>query len=104
LNHLDFQNIRRRKIPETQTTPAGNPYDPLESVARIELEHKYLQSIEALSTKCRKIFKMSRLEGKGNQEIADELKLSKRTIETHITQALKIIRKKLVGYLSVFLF
>ena len=47
---------------------------------------------------------MSRLEGKRNQEIADELRLSKRTVETHISQALKVLRKKMVDYLSVILF
>jgi RNA polymerase sigma-70 factor (ECF subfamily) len=73
-------------------------------VQRIELEHKYLQAIETLSPKCRTVFEMSRLEGKRNQEIADELKLSKRTVETHISQALKILRKKLGDYLSVILF
>ena len=104
LNHLEFQNLRRRKHPEIQSALANNPGDPLESVTRIELEHKYLQSLEALSPKCREVFEMSRLEGRKNQEIADELKLSKRTIETHISQALKIIRKKMLDYLRVILF
>jgi RNA polymerase sigma-70 factor (family 1) len=104
LNHLEFQKIRNRKHPEMQTNPASNPNDPLEMVKRIELEHKYLQSLENLSPKCREVFEMSRLEGKKNQEIANELKLSKRTVETHISQALKILRKKLSDYLSVILF
>lgn len=104
LNHLEFQNIRNRKHPEFQNHPASNPHDPLEMVKQIDLENKYLQSLESLSPKCREVFEMSRLEGKKNQEIADELKLSKRTIETHISQALKILRKKLSDYLSVILF
>ncbi len=104
LNHLEFQNIRKTKNPGIQPNIPGNQNDPLESVQRIELEHKYLQSIEALPPKCRKVFEMSRLEGKRNQEIANELKLSKRTVETHISQALKILRKKLGDYLSVILF
>ena len=104
LNHLEFQNIRNRKHPELQSHSASNPHDPLETLERIELEHKYLQSLENLSPKCREVFEMSRLEGKKNQEIANELKLSKRTVETHISQALKILRKKLGDYLSVILF
>ncbi len=104
LNHLEFQKIRNKKHPELQSHPVSNPHDPLESLHRIELEHKYLQSLESLSPKCREVFEMSRLEGKLNQEIADELKLSKRTVETHISQALKILRKKLIDYLRVILF
>ena len=104
LNYIEFQNIRKKTNPETRPNFANNPHDPLESVMQIELEHKYLQSIEALSPKCREVFEKSRLEGKRNQEIADELRLSKRTVETHISQALKILRKKLLDYLSVILF
>ncbi len=103
LNHLEFQNIRNRKNPEMQPSPASNPHDPLETVQRIELENKYLQSLEALSPKCRKVFEMSRIEGNKNQEIADKLKISKRTVETHISQALKILREKLIDYLRVIL-
>ncbi len=103
LNHLEFQKIRNRKKPEMRTHPVSNPHDPLEMVQQIELEHKFLKSLEGLSPKCREVFEMSRLGGKKNQEIADELKLSKRTIETHISQALKILRKKLNDYLSVIL-
>lgn len=104
LNHLEFQNVRTRKIPDMMANPASNPHDPLEWVERIELEHKYLQSLEALSPKCREVFEMSRMEGWKNQEIAEKLKLSKRTVETHISQALKILRKKLIEYLRVILF
>ena len=104
LNHLEFQNIRNRKNPEIQVNPVSNPHDPLEMVQRIELEHKYLQSLEALSPKCREVFEMSRIEGWKNQEIADELKLSKRTVETHISNAIKLLRKKLTDYLRVILF
>jgi RNA polymerase sigma-70 factor (ECF subfamily) len=103
LNHLEFKNVRNRKNPELYAHPVSNPHDPLEQVERIELEHKYLQSLEALSPKCREVFEMSRMEGKLNQEIADELNLSKRTVETHISQALKILRKKLADYLRVIL-
>ncbi len=39
------------------------------------------------------IFTMSREEGLSNQEIADQLNISKRTVETHISAALADIRK-----------
>ena len=104
LNQLDFQHVRNRKNPDLQIHTANNPFDPLELVQQIELEHKYLQSLEALSPKCREVFEMSRMKGWKNQEIADKLKLSKRTVETHISHALKILREKLMIYLRVFLF
>ena len=58
-----------------------------------EKEHKVFRAIGQLSPKCRQIFLMSRIDGKKNHEIATELGLSVRTIETQISQALKSIRK-----------
>jgi RNA polymerase sigma-70 factor (ECF subfamily) len=104
LNHIEYQRIREKKNPGIMPDPESNPYDPLEMIKLIELEHKYLQALESLSPKCRMVFEKSRLEGLKNQEIADEMKLSKRTIETHISNALKIMRKKLTEYLRVILF
>jgi RNA polymerase sigma-70 factor (ECF subfamily) len=104
LNHIEYQRIRKKKNPGIMPDPESNPHDPLEMIKLIELEHKYLQALESLSPKCREVFEKSRMEGLKNQEIADELKLSKRTIETHISHALKIMRKKLTDYLRVILF
>ena len=104
LNHLEYQSIRKKKNPEAQHRLSFNPHDPLEFVKQIELENKYLQVLEGLSPKCRKVFEMSRLEGMKNQEIADQMNLSKRTIETHITNALKTFREKMSEYLRVILF
>jgi len=104
LNHIEYQRIRRETNPEFLQDPESNPHDPLDSVALIELEHKYLQAVESLSPKCRVVFEKSRRDGRKNQEIADEMKLSKRTVETHITQALKVMRKMLAEYLRVILF
>lgn len=105
LNYIDYQNVRRNSGAEVEATvySVGNPHDPMEYIEEIELEHSYLQSLEALSPKCRKVFTMSRIEGVPNQEIAQRLNLSKRTIETHISHALKVLREKLKDFISVLL-
>ncbi len=41
----------------------------------------------------RRVFTMSRLQGMTNQEIAQSLNISKRTVETHISAALAQIRR-----------
>ncbi len=65
-----------------------------------ELEHRIFQVIKSLPKQCQKIFEMSRFQGKTNQDIADELSISKRTVETQISNALKKMRQKLAPYLG----
>ncbi len=57
-----------------------------------ELQEKIHRIIKTLPTQNQKIFMLSRFGGKTNQEIADELNLSKRTVETHISNAIKKIK------------
>ena len=103
INQLDHRKLRDEKDPAIQSSLNTPPEDPFKIVSYIEFEHKFLQTLEMLPKKCRKIFEMSRVEGKKNQEIADELKLSKRTVETQISQALKLMKKKLMKYLPVII-
>jgi len=65
---------------------------PFENLEYNELENCISNTIENLPEQCKKIFTMSRYEGINNQKIADELNISKRTVETQISKALKRIR------------
>lgn len=60
-----------------------------------ELQAKINRLMLSLPTECGRIFRMSRMDHKSNQEIADELGISKRTVETQISKALKVFRKAL---------
>ncbi|MGM0376421.1 MAG: RNA polymerase sigma-70 factor [Bacteroidota bacterium] len=70
-----------------------------------ELEGRIAKVVDDLPGQCKKIFRMSRREGIPNAEIAEQLSISKRTVETQISKALKKIREDLVkhGYLPVLL-
>ncbi|MDP3915709.1 MAG: RNA polymerase sigma-70 factor [Bacteroidota bacterium] len=68
---------------------------------KTELSELIEQSVESLPPRCREIFRMSRYENLKIAEIADQLKISKRTVETQISKALKILRVKLIDYLSL---
>ena len=41
----------------------------------------------------RRVFRMSRVDGLKNDEIAEALHISKRTVETHVTAALAELRR-----------
>ena len=48
-------------------------------------------------------FRMSRFEHKRNSEIANELHISTKAVEFHITKALKVLRVNLKDYILCFL-
>lgn len=68
-----------------------------------ELEEKIYHSIGQLPEQCQIIFKMNRFEGKKNQEIAEELNISKRTVEAQISKALKRLREDIYPYLKTLI-
>lgn len=59
------------------------------------LKEKLNKSIRQLPSKCQDIFVLSKLEGLTYDEIAELRQISKKTVENHISKALKILRKTL---------
>ncbi|MET3128305.1 RNA polymerase sigma-70 factor (ECF subfamily) [Arcicella rosea] len=51
--------------------------------------------IGQLPNQCQKVFLLNRFENKRYQEIADELNISPRTVEVHMSKALKFLRSAL---------
>jgi RNA polymerase sigma-70 factor (ECF subfamily) len=60
-----------------------------------ELYFEIEKTIESLSAPVRRVFLMSRFEGKKNTSIAEELQISVKTVEAHITKSLHLLRKML---------
>lgn len=101
LNYLAHLKVERENNADAEKVLKSNPHDPLELAEQIELEHRYLLALEELPPGCKKVFELSRFKGKSNMEIAKELDLSQRTVETHISNALKKLKQILAVYLSV---
>lgn len=94
--------IKQRNIQEKHIRTMSNDRDVEENLENeintIELQHKIYKVIESMPSRCRTIFKMNRLEGIKNEEIAARLNLSKRTVETQISKAIKILKIHLKDY------
>jgi RNA polymerase sigma-70 factor (ECF subfamily) len=58
-------------------------------------------SLESMSEQTSSIFKLSRFEGKSNAQIAALLGVTEKTVEYHITKALKLLRTNLKDYLPL---
>jgi RNA polymerase sigma-70 factor (ECF subfamily) len=59
------------------------------------LELLVKEIIDGLPGQCRKVFELSRYDGLSYKEIATKLSLSVKTVESHISHALSILREKL---------
>ncbi|HXD79470.1 MAG TPA: RNA polymerase sigma-70 factor [Puia sp.] len=60
-----------------------------------ELKLRLFAAIDELPEQCRKVFRMSRYETLKQQEIADQLGISIKTVKNHITHALKALQRVL---------
>lgn len=74
-----------------------------ESLLAKELEQQISDCIRIMPDQCRKVFILSRKYGLKNAEIADQLGVSLKTIEKHISKGLALLRKHLKDYLPVIL-
>jgi RNA polymerase sigma-70 factor, ECF subfamily len=68
-----------------------------------ELAVKLYAAIDQLPEQCKKVFEMSRFEELKQQEIADKLGISIKTVKNHITIALKQLSKTMLNYLVLIM-
>jgi len=94
LNHIKHRQMQRAH--HDRMKPAKDFSDDLEErIRENELEHLVFKVVDQLAPQCKRIFTMSRVSGLSNGEIAEQLNISKRTVETQISNALKVLRVKL---------
>lgn len=69
--------------------------EPEKKVEYSDLEELALKTIEKLPPKRKLIYQLSRQEELANKEIAERLKISIKTVEYHMSQALKFLKEQL---------
>ena len=86
---------KKSKFPNIESTV-------IEAIDEIEAEQdnqilleKIRVEIDKLPPKCREVFILSKVKGMKYKEISEELNISTKTIEVHMTKALKSIREAL---------
>jgi RNA polymerase sigma-70 factor (family 1) len=98
-NLLDSQH---RKQLHTQPLSAGMDISSGEFHADSNLLEKELLEriatyVDQLPEKCRIVYQMSREDGLSNEQIAAELKIAEKTVEAHLTKAVKNLKDNLTG-------
>ena len=101
--HFRQKSLFRKFSTEELLTEVTN--DISQQIEYNSLKKHILELAGSLPAKRREVFIKSRFDGLTNNEIAEELGLSKKTIENHLNLALKEIRRKMEGNkLSLILF
>ncbi len=90
-NYLKWELRHNVALDEAQELPSGE--EGPDGISQFEEMYQDMEgAISALPVECRRIFLLKRFEGKKAQDIADELKLSVRTVETQLYRANQQIR------------
>ena len=103
-NSID--RLRRRKVKTKYDEILKLVYldnyepSPHNSLLERELSEYIGLALSKIPPQCRRVFDLSRIEGLKYNEIAKYLKISIKTVESHMSKALTLIRTELRGYLK----
>jgi RNA polymerase sigma-70 factor (ECF subfamily) len=101
LNKLDHDKVRDKFIEFAKN------YEAIDRVYKLDFElegvdsdHFYVfseivKAIEELPDKRKEVYKLSKIEGQSHNEIAQQLNITSKGVERHITLANKVLRTKL---------
>ena len=100
LNRLRSLKVQSKYLDFT-TQQTGTMYTQPEDTSP-ELIERFRRAMDTLPPQCRHIFELSRFESLKYREIADQLGISIKTVETQMGKALRVMRLQLVDYLVIF--
>jgi len=97
-NYLKKSKIKQQTLEQLKYLASNNLLYSPDIFVESELQQRIKSAINKLPSRCSEIFVMNRFNGLSNDEIAEKLNISKRTVETQITNALKVLRVVLKDY------
>ena len=98
LNHIRDHKKYRSQLLDIDCGQFEFATEDRDVFAETELQAKIEGILDDLPPKCRQVFEMSRFQDMKYREIAEELKVSQKTVEAHMTKAMKIFREALHDY------
>lgn len=96
LNHLKHLKVQKQ---HQEYEMQKSDFVEIDFLELDELQQKIDEALSKLPTKCREIFELSRFEEMKYKEIATELNISIKTVESQMGRALKVMRDSLGKYL-----
>lgn len=101
---IDYHRRSSRRIRYVDMS-ATIPEEPVvqPGVRDIALMQHISSAIDRLPPVCREVFRLGKIQGLSYPEIARQLSISPKTVEGHMSKALKFLRHRLGGLMQVFL-
>lgn len=100
-NQYQKESVRRAYQEARQNALVYEDNSTEDLIAFKELNKVLDEGVEKLPSKCRTVYELSRKEYKNNKEIAHLLGVSEKTVENHLTKALRNIRLSLKDAMSL---
>lgn len=92
LNHF-AKEARKIAVFENLSTAGNNKDNSTEEVILLhELHTVIAREVSQLPIKCRSVFELSRMQNKSNKEIARVMGISEKTVEGHLSKAIKRLK------------
>jgi len=100
IDHIRKEKTAMNAKTELKFVQPQSHTDVEESLNEKEMKKAIEEGMNEMSESMRSIFHLSRFGGLKNREIADQLKISIKTVESNMGKALKIMHEKLNPYLK----
>ncbi len=104
VHNLSLNHIRDNKKLQSTEETLESDVDPVDfdyHVETAELEEAIITTINSMPQKTKEVFVLSRYQGLKYKEIAQRLGISVKTVEVHMSKALKLLRKNLKKFIDL---
>lgn len=101
LDHFDSESVKHRYLDRLKYSSEDFADLVNEDMNASELNERIESALSKMPRQRQHIFRLSRYKGVPNNEIARMFGISKRTVENHLTNALRDIRKDITDKVSV---